>query len=59
MVVDANVMDGEGQLLKLLQYLNEKGYFVVYECKGRKAIKVATDSAYKYMSLLKMNEKER
>lgn len=52
-------MDGEGQLLKLLQYLNEKGYFVVYECKGRKAIKVATDSAYKYMSLLKMNEKER
>lgn len=32
---------------------------MIYECKGRKAIRVATDSAYKYMSLLKMNDKER
>jgi sugar/nucleoside kinase (ribokinase family) len=58
-VVDANVVDDDGSLLRLLQYLNEKGYFVIYECKGRKAIRVATDSAYKYMSLLKMNDKER
>lgn len=56
-VVDANVVDEGNNLLKLLQYLNEKGYFVIYECKGRKAIRVATDSAYKYMSLLKMNDK--
>lgn len=58
-MVDANVVDEEGQLLKLLQYLNDRGYFVIYECKGRKAIKVATDGAYRYMSMLKMNEKER
>lgn len=32
---------------------------MVYECKGRKAVRVATDSAYKYISLLKMNDKER
>jgi sugar/nucleoside kinase (ribokinase family) len=58
-VVDANVVDDEGNLLKLLQYLNEKGYFVIYECKGTKAIKVATDGVYRYMSLLKMNDRER
>lgn len=32
---------------------------MVYETKGRKAIRVATGGAYKYMSLLKMNDKER
>lgn len=53
------MVDDDSNLLKLLQYLNDKGYFVIYECKGRKAIKVATDQAYKYMSLLKMNDKER
>lgn len=31
----------------------------MYETKGRKAIRVATAGAYKYMSLLKMNDKER
>jgi DNA-binding response OmpR family regulator len=55
--VDANVVDDDQNLLKLLKYLNDKGYFVIYECKGKKAIKVVTDSAYKYMSLLKMNDK--
>lgn len=32
---------------------------MIYECKGRKAIKVATDGVYRYMSLLKMNDRER
>ena len=32
---------------------------MIYECKGRKAIKVVTDGAYRYISMLKMNEKER
>lgn len=58
-VVDANIVDEGGNLEKLLKYLSESGYFVVYECKGRKAVRVATDSAYKYISLLKMNDKER
>ena len=59
MVVDANAVDEGDNLVKLLKYLSEQGYFVVYETKGRKAIRVATGGAYKYMSLLKMNDKER
>lgn len=59
MIIDANVDDENGNLVKILQYLNDKGYFVIYECKGKKAIRVVRDGAYKYISLLKMNQKEK
>ncbi len=58
-VVDANLVSEGKSLLKILKYLEEKGYFVIYECKGKKAIKIVQDGAYKYVSVLKMNEKER
>lgn len=32
---------------------------MIFECKGKKTVKVVTDGAYRYISLLKMNDKER
>lgn len=58
-IIDANICDLNENLLKLLKYLNDKGYFIIYECKGTKSIRIASHEAYQYVSLLKMNDKER
>lgn len=58
MVIDANVEVENKNLLEILKYLNDLGYFIVFECKGKKSDKPAIDKAYEYISLLKMNEGE-
>ncbi len=57
-VIDANVEGEGGNLLQMVKYLNELGYFIVYECKGRKSDRPARSQIYRYISLLKMNELE-
>lgn len=58
MVIDANVEEKDSNLLNILKYLNDLGYFIVYECKGKKSDRPALSQAYRYISLLKMNELE-
>jgi hypothetical protein len=60
-VIDANFNNNEtdlSELKKLLGFLHELGYYVVYECKGKKAKKIADPELLKYVSLLRMNKTE-
>ena len=55
LLIDANVEEKDANLLNILKYLNGLGYFIVYECKGRKSDRPARSQAYRSISLLKMN----
>lgn len=60
-IVDANANNDERNLQhlhKLLKFLNDKGYFVIYECKGKKTVKISDPNLLKYVSLLRMNKAE-
>ena len=57
-MLDANIEPGNKNLRALLEYLNQEGYYVVYECKGKKTLNALVDKNYELMSVLKMNELE-